>query len=232
MAGSDGLWYGARIYGETARPLPFPNHQAMPEKRGMGNRLSCYYKETTGTPNRHHRFLSPGAFSLKIRNHIIVLWRISGTDQGSGGGGAASVRLAPAQCYRCRLPGDQPDAAYVEVIGTADRKLPNPNAAVSLVTLLLSQTLHVGDRARVPRRKKRSHRCSAAAGDEPCRGSRSRLGFLVAHSTVFRRRTIILRDQKGAARNCLPRCQHQIAHHRWKQQSLTALASCHHCCCW
>ena len=102
MAGSDGLWYGARIYGETARPLPFPNHQAMPEKRGMGNRLSCYYKETTGTPNRHHRFLSPGAFSLKIRNHIIVLWRISGIDRGSGGGGAA------------------------------DRKLPNPNASGEL----------------------------------------------------------------------------------------------------
>ena len=92
------------------------------------------------------------------------------------------------------------------------------------IRLLLSQALCVSDRARVPRRHKRGHRCSAAAGNEPCRGSRYRLGFLVRHSPVFRRRAVTLQDQKGPACNRLPRCQHQIAHHHRQRQSLAMLA--------
>jgi hypothetical protein len=203
---------------------------------GMGNRLSCYYRETTGTPDRHHRFLSPEAFSLKYE----TISSYYGEFPTRPGGREEAARRVYASRQQDAIDVGCPDIPSTRRglrrgSGLSARRIANCQTrmrAVSLRTLLLSQAFHVGDRARVPRRKQRSHRCSAAAGDEPCRGSRSRLGFLVEHSMVFRRRTIILHDQKGAARNRLPRCQHQIGHHRWKQQSLSALSSRHHCCCW
>lgn len=94
------------------------------------------------------------------------------------------------------------------VEGIAERRFGsrlNQPTSLGFDDLLLSQAPRVSDRARVPRRQKRSHCCAAAAGDEPCRRSCGRLGFLAHHSSVLRPRAVILQDQKGAARKPSPK---------------------------
>jgi hypothetical protein len=100
-------------------------------------------------------------------------------------------------------------------------------SAKFLDCLFFPQAPRVGHRAGMPGCQQRSYRCSAAAGDEPRCGSRSRPGFLADHASVLRRGTVILHHQQGAARNRLPGCQRQIGHHHHNRRSVAALARGH-----